>query len=256
MAPEAMRTAMADTGWYIHRNSETPCDMFQVLGERGCGTNVVRKSISKTVKLFRTEALGWKHGFPVMVGIPRSMVVVCVVREAFDWATSLYKRPWHADDAMQSLAFSDFLRAPWHGVIDRTSDFEMIHPELQVDGHMLQFDRHPITGAGFSNVFELRTAKAQGLLGLLNRDCNVVYVRFEAFREAPEAFLNDLRTTFDLQGTERGYRPITRNMGNRFRPTVRRRPDPPATWDIKDRDWALSQLDPDLEANFGYRYTP
>ncbi|MEL7133668.1 MAG: hypothetical protein AAGK77_14795, partial [Pseudomonadota bacterium] len=245
MALKAMRTAMADTGWYMHRNTDTPCDMFQVLGERGCGTNVVRKSITKTVKLFRTEALGWKHGFPMMVGVPRSMVVVCVVRDAFDWATSLYKRPWHADDSMQSLSFSEFLRAPWHGVIDRTADFEMIHPELQVDGELLQFDRHPITGSGFANIFELRTTKSRALLGLLNRHCNIVFVRFEAFRDTPEAFLDDMRASFDLAGTERGYRPITRNMGNRFRPSVKDRPDPPATWQTEDRAWALSQLDAD-----------
>ncbi|WP_299282189.1 hypothetical protein [uncultured Tateyamaria sp.] len=246
--------AMSQTGWLMHRHTETECDMFQVLGERGCGTNVVRKTITKSVRLHRTEALGWKHGFPAMVAIPRSMVVVCAFRNAFDWAASLYKRPWHADDAMQSLSFSEFLRAPWDGVVDRTTDFEMIHPELQVDGHMLQFDRHPIHGTRFSNIFEMRALKARSLLGMLQRESNIVLVRFEAFRDQPEAFVNDLSTVFDLAPTERGYRPITRNMGNRFRPTVRGREKPPEVWSDEDKAWAMSQLDSELEAALGYHY--
>ncbi len=255
-ATDKMIEAMGTRGWYVHRVHDGPYDMFQVLGERGCGTNVVRKSISKSMRLARSEALGWKHGFPTMVAIPRSMIVVCAFRSAFDWAVSFYKRPWHASIEMQALGFSEFLRAPWDGIVDRTSDFEMIHPELNVDNHLLQFDRHPITGEVFDNIFALRAAKTRALLGLMQRDCNVVYVQLEAMNANPRAFVDEMRETFQLPPTERGYRPITRQMGNAYRASVKDREPAPASWSAEDYDWVMSQLDPEVEAALGYTYEP
>lgn len=253
-SPDALRHAMTETGWFIHRAHDGPFDMFQVLGERGTGTNVVRKSISKSWRIERTEALGWKHGFPTMVAIPTGMIVVIVLRGAEDWVGSLYKRPWHAVTEMQALSFSDFMRAEWQSVVDRTSDFEMIHPELSADNQPLQFDRHPITGLPFRNVFDLRNTRNAAYLGMLNRDCNLVYVQLEAMNADPRAFIDALGAAFDLTGTERGYRPITRNMGGRFRPSVRGRKRPPDIWPESDQAFARAELDLGIEAQFGYVY--
>lgn len=250
----ALRSDMAKQGWHIHRVSDVKPTCFQVLGERGSGTNLVRKSITKTFRMMRTEALGWKHGMPHMIAIPQDMLVVISVRNAFDWAASLYKRPWHGDPVMQTLSFSDFLRAEWAGIVDRTSDFEGVHPELHVDQQPLQLDRHPITGKAYENIFEMRNVKAEGMIGMMNRGCNLAFVQMEKFIDNPLGFLEAVDKHFALAGTERGYRPITRKMGNRFRPTVKNRPAPPAPWPANDRDFALSQLDPEIEAALGYSY--
>ena len=162
-----------------------------------------------------------------MVAIPERLLVICVQRGLFGWTSSLYKRPWHADAALQALPFSEFIRTEWRSVVDRTSDFEMVHPEIMADGQPLQFDRHPITGAPFANIFALRTLKAQALLGMENRGCDVVYVQLEAVQRDAEGFIMALGAAFDLEGTERGFRPVTRRMGNRFRPSVKGRPPAP-----------------------------
>jgi hypothetical protein len=251
-----MSQNMAQSGWHFHRQGSVPPTQFQVLGERACGTNMVRKLIDKAWRIDRTEGLGWKHAFPTMVAIPERLLVICVQRHVFSWSTSLYKRPWHADASMQALSFSEFIRHPWNGVVDRTSDFEMVHPEIEADGQPLQFDRHPITGEVFGNIYALRTAKSQALLGMRNRNCDVAYVQLEAVQRDAQAFIMALGAAFDLKETERGFRPITRRMGNRFRPTVRGREPAPEVWSAEDTAFALSQIDAETEAEWGYGETP
>ena len=111
---------LSTAGWHFQRTHDAPPTQFQVLGERACGTNMIRKLIEKAWRIERTEGLGWKHAIPGMVAIPERCVVVCVQREVFSWARSLYKRPWHADAAMQTLPFSEFIRAEWQSIVDRT----------------------------------------------------------------------------------------------------------------------------------------
>jgi hypothetical protein len=59
-----------------------------------------------------SDALGWKHGFAQALAIPADLAVICVTRNAADWALSMHAKPWHAVPALQALAFSDFIRAP------------------------------------------------------------------------------------------------------------------------------------------------
>ncbi len=249
----ALAQDMATQGWHFHRDGDGPFDRFQVMGERGCGTNVVRKSITKTLQIARTECLGWKHGVPIMVGLPPSFLTVCVVRNARSWATSLFKRPWHAEVSLQNLDFRDFLRTPWQGEIDNMNHFEVVHPELKPLGQELQWDRHPITGRRFANIFEMRNVKHRGLLSFLDRGCSVAYVTLERFNADPVAFLHALGEAYGLAHTPRGYRPITRRMGNQWRASVDRAPAPD-TWDAADVDWMNTQISPELEQVFGLPY--
>lgn len=245
---------LAQTGWQMHRVHQEPPSQFQVLGERACGTNVVRKLIEKAWQIDRTEGLGWKHAAPGMVAIPKRMLVVCVQRSALSWAQSLYKRPWHAHPTLQAAPFSTFIRSEWNSIVDRTSDFDMIHPETHVDGQPLQLDRHPITGKLFETIFAMRTVKSAALLGMRNRGCDVAYVQLEAVQRDPEAFVTALGQAFDLPPTDTGYRPVTRRLGTRFNPSVPSRPEAPDVWSDEDRAFALSQLTPDIEASWGYSY--
>jgi len=244
--------ALARIGWHIHRQAEAPPTQFQVLGERASGTNLVRKLVEKAWRIDHTDALGWKHAVPHMVAIPPAMLVIVVQRNALSWARSLYSRPWHSSVAMQRLSFPEFIRAEWQGVVDRPSQFAALSPELQAKGAILQYDRHPITGMPFETIFAMRNLKAQTWLGLENRGCNLVFVRLEEVQRDAEPFVMALGAAFGLAPTERGYRPVTRRLGNRYRPTVQNRPAPPAEWSAEDRAFALSQLDPALEAAWGY----
>ena len=245
---------LAKTGWYAHRIHDAPPTQFQVLGERACGTNVVRKLIEKAWTIERTEGLGWKHASPCMVAIPKRLLVVCVQRSVFGWAKSLYKRPWHADVAMQRLPFSEFIRSEWRGIVDRSDDFEMLHEEIKVDGQPLQLDRHPITGKAYENIFAMRNTKSAALLNMQNRDCDVMYVQLEAVQNDPKAFVMALGAAFDLTSTPRGFSPVKRRLGTRFNPSVKSREAPPEYWSPEDRVFALAQLDMSVENAWGYRY--
>ncbi len=248
---DAMARNMAIEGWHFHRATDGPFDRFQVMGERGCGTNVVRKSITKALRIARTEALGWKHGFPMMVGIPPTFLTICAVRAPKPWASSLYQRPWHAPAGVQQRSFADFLRSPWQAEIDNMNHFEQVHPQLAPLGQELQWDRHPVTGHRFANIFEMRNAKHSGLLSFVNRGASVAYVALDRFNADPQGFLDALAAAFDLAGTERGYRPITRRMGNLWSATVPR-PDISATWAPEDIAFMNDQLEPRIESLFGF----
>lgn len=251
-----LATDMAQTGWHIHKAHDTPVDRFQVLGERGCGTNVIRKTVQDALKIRRTEALGWKHAVPAMIALPPSFLTICAVRAPDKWAHSLFKRPWHAAPAIQSLEFAAFLRTPWESRVDDLGHFDGIAPRLKPLGEELQWDRHPITGAPYANIFAMRNLKHRALLGLPTRGASVVYVSLDAFNAAPEAFLNDLSRAFDLSYTEQGYAPVERRMGNRWSAAVDTRPPAPDAWSADDLAWMHSQLDKQIETTFGFTPTP
>ncbi|MCH2164149.1 MAG: hypothetical protein MK098_05795 [Marinovum sp.] len=246
---------MAESGVHFALAPNTVFRWFQVLGERGSGTNVVRKTIFLNAKLLRTEGMGWKHGFPMMVAVPSHFIAVAVVRDAEAWAISMHKRPWHLSPLAQHRGFSDFIRAPWEGIIDRPEDFSIMHPELVTgsEGRALQLDRHPITGKPFENLFALRRAKLAALVGLLERDISVVLVRMESVVNAPQLFMERFRTTTCVAAKRDFWRAPNRRMGNNFSRSVPIPPTPKEMPEV-DRAFMRSELDLDLEAALGYRY--
>lgn len=250
--PEVFR----QTGLYLHRANDAALTQFQVMGERGSATNLVRKLIEKNLPLMRTEALGWKHGIPGMVAIPADFLVVAVVRDARAWALSMHKRPWHADPALQALPFAAFIRAEWRGIVDRPEDFEQLHPEIRdrVQGLPLHLDRHPITGKPYPNLFALRRTKLDALLGFLQRDCNLLLVRAETVQDDPAAFVTWLlqETALPLQGKR--ISGVTRRLGTRFSRSAPLPADTPDRLDQDDMAFLRAQLDLPREAALGYDY--
>lgn len=242
------------SGRHALRDSDTVPTMFQVLGERGSGTNIVRKMIGANTGLFRTEGLGWKHAVPHMVAIPETLLTVCVIRDARAWSLSMHDRPWHCDPTLQSLDYSSFIRAPWRGIVDRPADFEEIHPEMEVAGQELQFDRHPLTGLPFADLFELRRLKLQGLLSMLNRGGNVVLLRMESFLANPEGTLAWLTGQFGLAAPRSPLKTTKRRMGTRHNYSVSNHPDTPENLTEKDLAFLRSKLDLELEKRLGYDY--
>jgi hypothetical protein len=252
--PEKLTADMAEFGCAIRQIDGPSPTMFQVIGERACGTNVVRKTIEKNTKLFRTEGLGWKHGFPTMVAIPNELIAICVFRNAVSWALSMHKRPWHLEPELQKLSFSDFLRCEWRTIVDRPTDFEQLHPEIKAEGQPLQFDRHPITGQRFQNLFELRRLKTAALMGIGNRGCSFAWVQLETLQSAPEAFMEYFRQALDVPAKRDFFRPVTRQLGSRFKASVRTRPETPSQMSADDLAFLKANLDLEAESQLGYRY--
>lgn len=240
-----------ETGLHLRHNGTAPT-RFHVLGERSSGTNFVKRLLGRNTTLKPTEALGWKHGFPAALAIPRDLAVVCVVRNAADWARSMYAKPWHTPPAMQALDFDAFLRAPWETVIDRPRYFDGIDPAAV--GTPLQADRDPVTGAAFANLFALRRGKLAGLLSYLDRDCTCVLLRMEAAQAAPEALADRIAAALDLPARSGPFRPVVKRLGSKFKASVADRPAPPAVLNEDQMAFLREQLDPTQEAALGYRY--
>lgn len=246
---------MAQTGVHFALQPYTAFRWFQVMGERASGTNLIRKIIGLNARLLRTEGLGWKHGFPAMACIPSTVVVVVAVRHAEAWALSMHKRPWHLAAPAQAAGFSDFIRQPWEGVVDRLGDFETLHPELRhaATGRPLQFDRHPITGRAFDNLFALRRAKLAALMGLVERGASVVLVQMETVVQEPEAFMQVFRQATKTSPKRDDFRRPKRKLGHNFSRQVLA-PDTPKAMSAADRAFMKAELDLDLEGALGYRY--
>ncbi len=244
-----MAEAIAARGWYLHRAPRVPLRQFQVFGERGSGTNLVRRLLNRSFTIQRSDALGWKHGVPSMAAIPADMLIVVVQRNLFDWARSLHRRPWHGHPEIQALPFDAFIRAPWRSVIDRPSHFA---PLSGPRGALLQYDRHPITGAAYETIFEMRAVKSEAWLGFRNRGCALLYVQLEMVQEDPEAWLNAIRQALSLEWSDTGYRPVQKRLGTRFTPAIDPRPATPETWCEEDRAFAIARADWAQEALFGY----
>ncbi|MBE9636440.1 hypothetical protein IQ782_06275 [Salipiger pacificus] len=240
------------TGWQVHRPAPG-ITRVQVFGERSSGTNFIKRLIGRNTPLTPTEDLGWKHGFPQMTAIPPDVLIVCVTRNAVDWARSMHAKPWHCPPAMQLLGFSEFLRAEWTTIADRPRYFPQVE-SLGGAGQPLQHDRHPLTGDPFADLFTLRRAKLQGLTSFFNRGCALLFCRLEAVQQHPEAFLGTLRSHFHLpEGAP--YRPVHKRLGSRFKPAVSTpRPHTPATLCPADMAFLRARLDPTLETALGYHY--
>lgn len=246
----ALPASFADSGLLIQARAQPPA-RFQVLGERSSGTNYVKRLLGRNTPLEPTEALGWKHGPLQALAVPADLVVILSLRNAVDWALSMYAKPWHSTPTLQSLPFPDFLRAPWDTIVDHPKYFPGAGPRMI--GQALQPDRDPTTGARYPNLFALRTGKLRSHLSLLNRDCTLVITRFETARDTPEDFLTQFRAGLGLPPSDAPLRPVVKRLGARFNPAVQR-PPRPQTFPDDARAFMKSQLDLTLESQLGYSY--
>ncbi|MAM60140.1 hypothetical protein [Maritimibacter sp. UBA3975] len=244
------RNTLADTGIEIHRRHGTVPDHLQVFGERSSGTNFVNRLLAKNSALTPVDHYGWKHGFAQMTGVGARALIVGVARDPLAWARSMYAKPWHCPPEMQALDFPAFLRAEWRTVIDRKRYFPQ-SGERGTVGTPLQQDRHPITGAAFANLAQLRSFKAAYLLGLRMRGVNLVLCRLEAVQADPEAFVVAVSEAFDLPPVA-AYAPVTKRLGSRFLANVENRPDPPEVVSPDDRAFLAKELDTRIESAWGF----
>jgi len=241
------------SGLFFAHVTGRPVTRFQVMGERSSGTNLARRLIARNTPLAASDTLGWKHGFGGMTAVPPDMVLVLCVRDAAEWVLSMHRKPWHCTPAMQRLAFPEFIRAEWDTIVDEDRYFEGAEA-LGLRGQPLQHDRHPLTGARFADIFDLRRAKLAYALSWLARDCNVAFLRLETLAADPEACVAALRDAFALPASDASFRGVTRRLGSRFRAAVASRPETPAALSAADAAHLAGRVDTDQERLLGYSY--
>ena len=246
---------------FATEKAEEPIRAFQVFGERCSGTNWVSALIAENfpnlddcvTRADRDLALewqfGWKHGAPMMPFLPPWALFVVVTRHPETWARSLHRTPWHAAPQLRDLPFTAFLRHEWQSVVDN-SGFGAKHGGRDW-GTELNWDRHPITGARFSHLADLRRVKLALHLSFENRGGVALAATYESIANDPEKFIETLAMTYGL--SRRGsFRSVETYKGRNGQPQhITFEP-----LDASDRDWLWSHLDAPTEARLGYAPLP
>lgn len=252
LVPFSIPNEFATSGLYCQPGSAIPT-RFQVIGERSSGTNFIKRILGRNTGLKPTEALGWKHGHSHSLAIPEDLLVIVAVRNAKDWARSMFSKPWHTRTSLQKLEFTDFLRSPWKTVIDRPRYFEgMTHGNEA--GRILQLDRDVLTGLPYPNLFALREGKLFSHLSFSNRGCAFCLVRMEVATKTPDAFVEQMLSAFSLPPLAAPLKPVHKRLGSRFVPSVETRPELPEGWAEADLAFLKENVNADLEALLGYFY--
>lgn len=242
-----------ETGFLAPRAPTAPITRFQVMGERSSGTNYVNRILGRNSDLKSTDILGWKHGFPMAVGLPPDLAVICVVRDARDWALSMHRKPWHTGPNMQKLPFHRFISSPWDTYVDQDKYFRGAARQGFL-GQPLQLDRHPITGRRFENIFALRHAKLVGMLSYLNRKCTCILLRAETVQAFPQESLDAILEALELPERSEPFKGVTKRLGSKFNMAVEERPKTPERMSKAGLDFLRKNLDLKLEAQLGYTY--
>jgi hypothetical protein len=235
-------------GLRIHQALPRPVRQIQIFGQRCSGTNVLTKLLAanfgwETI----TDRYGFKHWFvPDQILFPSDVLVCVVARHPVDWIRSLHRQPWHAHADLKAMPFSDFIRAEWHSYWDHeVGGIDEHHP--MYNREMLH-ERDPATGRRFANPLRKRTAKLHAWSGLYARSANLCLLDLALLTSAPDTILSVFgnflqRVPAGDLGALQSYK------GNGFNRFVERQYEPlsPA-----DEAFVRSQLDPDVERQFGY----
>lgn len=222
-----------------------------MVGERCSGTNLARVLIKKHLPIQYSgwQNYGWKHGFPQKVGYAKNTLLIVLFREPIAWISSLYRKPWHATFKVQDRSFSEFIREPWETIVFPATQLGLPkdHP---IEGHPLQYDRHPLTGKLFETPIDLRNIKNESFLGFRNRSVNVAFVKMETLISDPKLFLSCLAIAFDLPLPKKVQLPKkTLGQKKRLVPLVA---PPPKEIELADLNFIRSRLNSEIETELGY----
>jgi hypothetical protein len=226
---------------------------FCLFGERCSGTNYLQQLITANFpQLGYQKAYGWKH-FPAWLSAPAGLnpgpskfytfensdayLFFVIFRNPYDWLRSLWEHPHHAASHLHHIPFDTFIHSTW--ICDPLDEF--IHA----------MDKNPHTGAYFSNILQLRSAKIRNMLMIKNKVKNIYYINYETLLNQPEQVVHEIARIFNLR-TNYYFVPILNYC------------DPPHDKHslFLERDafippaesllFIQSQLDPSLESSIGY----
>ena len=246
-APKSLNWLQPLPGLRILTRGDVPITRVQIYGQRCSGTNLVTRAIEANMPGVEiTEAFGFKHWFvPPQTLFVKDTLVLVVARDAYDWARSLHRQPWHAHPELKAKPFDAFIRSDWHSYWD--DHFGHIEPGHPMHGDEMLHERDPETGERFANCIAKRTAKLRHWSSLTNRAHNVALLGYDAFARDPAAFVTALAAAMGLERRE-PFVPITSYKGQGHAPYV-----PTAYPDLAADDAAhiAAWLDPEVEAAFG-----
>jgi len=234
-------------GLRILTRGDVPITRVQIYGQRCSGTNLVTRAIEANMPGAEiTEAFGFKHWFvPPQTLFVKDTLVLVVARNAYDWARSLHRQPWHAHPELKAKPFDAFIRSHWHSYWD--DHFGHIEPGHPMYGNEMLHERDPETGERFANCIAKRTAKLRHWSSLTNRAHNVALLGYDAFTRDPAAFVAALAEATGFARHE-SYVPITSYKGQGYAPYV---PTPYPDLAPADAEHIAAWLDPAVEAAFG-----
>ena len=245
--PKSLNWLQPLPGLRIVRRGDVPITRIQIYGQRCSGTNLVTRAIEANLPGVEiTEAFGFKHWFvPPQTLFVKDTLVLVVARDAFDWARSLHRQPWHAHPDLKAKPFDAFIRSDWHSYWD--DHFGHIEPGHPMHGDEMLHERDPETGQRFVNCIAKRTAKLRHWSALTDRAHNVGLLGYDAFACDPAAFVTALAAAAGLARHD-VYVPITSYKGQGYEPYV-----PTAYPDLApaDIEHIAAWLDPEVEAAFG-----
>ena len=245
--PKSLNWLQPLPGLRVVKRGDVPITRVQIYGQRCSGTNLVTRAIEANMPgVAITEAFGFKHWFvPPQTLFVKDTLVLVVARDAYDWARSLHRQPWHAHPELKAKPFDAFNRSDWHSYWD--DHFGHIEPGHPMHGDEMLHERNPETGERFANCIAKRTAKLRHWSSLTNRAHNVALLGYDAFARDPAAFVTALAAAMGLERHE-PFVPITSYKGQGHAPYV-----PTAYPDLAAEDAAhiAAWLDPEVEAAFG-----
>ncbi|PZO72793.1 MAG: hypothetical protein DI640_11870 [Sphingomonas taxi] len=246
-APKSLNWQQPLPGLRVVKRGDVPITRVQIYGQRCSGTNLVTRAIEANMPgVAITEAFGFKHWFvPPQTLFVKDTLVLVVARDAYDWARSLHRQPWHAHPELKAKPFDAFIRSDWHSYWD--DHFGHIEPGHPMHGDEMLHERDPETGERFANCIAKRTAKLRHWSSLTNRAHNVALLGYDAFARDPAAFVTALAAVAEIERRE-PFVPITSYKGQGHAPYV-----PTAYPDLAAEDAAhiAAWLDPKVEAAFG-----
>lgn len=194
---------------------------YQVYGERCCGTHFITKLLERNItNATFTEEFGFKHWFPnPFLELPNDTLVIHVRRNLPDSLRSLHRQPWHVDDGLKDLPFTDFLRKKWRCVWNE--DVWQLTKKDPRWGQEMMHERNPLTGFPYQNVIALRTAKDLHWTHLGSRAQHFISLDYESVLADPLASLQNLSAQYNLELRD-DFVPVDSYKGlegGAFRPT-------------------------------------
>jgi hypothetical protein len=225
---------------------------IQIFGERCSGTNYLEALLANNLP--DTPVCwdyGFKHFFPqARLDDSADSLFVIIYRHPLDWLRSLYRSPWHVAPGLRNIPFPEFIRSEWWCVWDEDAGISRSDSRY---GSEMMMERRPDTGARFTDVLAMRTAKIHAWETIRDRAAHSFYINYERLRDDPEKIIRIITRDFDIPATPH-FKDVKHYKGRKWYrgwPTrLFRKPLPAIS--AADRRHIMSRLDAALERKIGY----
>jgi len=176
---------------------------FTIYGERCSGTNFLEtiftgqsyfhKNKKPAFDLPLTWDFGHKHFFGFkdedIINNGGDTLFIGIVRNPYDWITSLFRTKHHIPQV--NFTPKNFLFGEWYS----------IEHNIESDNFLKEYmrDRNPLTGARYTDIFQLRKNKLEYLYSKMpSLAKNYMLIRYEDLCDNPQKIINAIADRFNL----------------------------------------------------------